>query len=447
MEERVPKWKRFVYSTIASEISRVAAFHDEVVQWQPRDHDPGTLLASIDNPERRAAHDAEQLSRSPATSRVVFVNGNLNYDHDIQATLSEIKRGLDRSSRLALVLYNSYMRGLFRFATRIGLRSAPLPDTFVTKTDLLSLLRLSGYELVAERPCVYSPLRCLGLGSIVNRLFPALPGLRRLCIAGVYWVRPVLPSARPSLSIVVPARNEAGNMPGLLERIPTFDGARIEMIFVEGHSTDRTWDAIEELRSEYQGPIEIKAFRQRGKGKADAVKLGLEQATGDLVTILDADLTMPPELLQRFYSAYAQGLADFINGSRLVYPMEQGAMRPLNFLGNVFFAKALSFVLGVRLGDSLCGTKLLSRANYERIRRWQARFGDFDPYGDFELLFGAAELAIGSMDVPIRYRDRTYGTTNILRFRDGMLLLRMTLIGLFRIRTGARVTRPSPRAK
>ena len=242
------------------------------------------------------------------------------------------------------------------------------------------------------------------------------------------------------LTIVIPARNEKGNIENALIRMPDL-GAKLEIIFVEGHSTDQTWEEIQRVSQAYGSRYSIKSFRQTGKGKSDAVRLGFAQATSDLVTILDADLTMPPELLGRFYLAYCEGLADFINGSRLAYPMEGEAMRFLNHLGNVFFAKALSFVLGNRIGDSLCGTKLMRRVDYQRMVSWRGDFGEFDPFGDFELLFPAAILGLGIVDVPVRYRARTYGATNIHRFRHGLMLLKMTATGLFRIRAGRLITR------
>jgi glycosyltransferase involved in cell wall biosynthesis len=185
----------------------------------------------------------------------------------------------------------------------------------------------------------------------------------------------------------------------------------------------------------YRHRFEIKTFKQTGKGKADAVRLGFAHATQHLLTILDADLTMPPEMLGRFYQAYCDGHGDFVNGSRLTYPMEGQAMRFLNRLGNVFFAKVLSWILDARLGDSLCGTKLLTRHDYQRMIAWRRHFGDFDPFGDFELLFPAAVLGLGIVDVPVRYLARSYGSTNIHRFRHGFQLLRMTMIGLVRIKT------------
>ena len=295
-------------------------------------------------------------------------------------------------------------------------------------------------KLVRLRPVAYLPWHFFGLGSLLNVVMPAVPGLRWLSLVTVAVLRPVMTAERerPSLSIVIPARNERGNIEDALRRMPNF-GAPTEVIFVEGHSSDGTWEEIQRVTSAWDGRagLRVRALQQAGKGKADAVRLGFSKATGEVLTILDADLTMPPEKLTRFFDAYCQGAADFVNGTRLVYPMEGEAMRFLNRLGNVFFAKLLSFVLDVRLGDSLCGTKLVSRRDYERFVRWRNDFGDFDPFGDFELLFPAAVLGTGIIDIPVYYRARTYGTTNIRRFRDGAILFRMSMTGLLRIKFGS----------
>jgi glycosyltransferase involved in cell wall biosynthesis len=241
--------------------------------------------------------------------------------------------------------------------------------------------------------------------------------------------------SRPGLTCVIPARNERGNIEAALQRFPPL-GCPLEIVFVEGHSTDGTWEEIQRVANAYSHQFRIRTLQQTGKGKADAVRLGFAHATEPLLTILDADLTMPPEMLPRFYNAYCEGHGEFINGSRLVYPMEGEAMRFFNRLGNVFFAKALGWVLDHHLTDSLCGTKLLMRSDYGRIQAWRRDFGDFDPFGDFELLFPAAVLGLGTVDVPVRYLARRYGSTNISRFRHGVRLLRMTLIGFLRIKLG-----------
>jgi glycosyltransferase involved in cell wall biosynthesis len=231
---------------------------------------------------------------------------------------------------------------------------------------------------------------------------------------------------------VVPARNEAGNIEQIFARTPEM-GAGTELIFIEGHSKDDTYQAIQAAIAKHP-ERSTQLFRQEGVGKGDAVRLGFRKATGDVLMILDADLTVAPEDLPRFFDALRSGDADFVNGVRLVYPMEKKAMRFWNLLGNKFFSLAFSWLLGQSIKDTLCGTKVLSRANYERVAANRAYFGDFDPFGDFDLLFGAARLSLRIVDLPIRYRERTYGTTNIQRWRHGWLLLRMLLFAARRLK-------------
>jgi glycosyltransferase involved in cell wall biosynthesis len=344
---------------------------------------------------------------------------------------------MSQGSRLFAVLYTPYVQWLFRLATWLGFRRGAIPSTFVTETELHSLFKLSGFELVRVRPSVFLPVWIPILSWLLNSVLPAIPIINRFAMTWIVVARPVrLPETAPSLSIVIPARNEKGNLEAALTRMPQFATSDVEIIFVEGNSTDGTWEEIQRLIKEYGSRWKLLALQQTGRGKNDAVRLGFSKASGDLLTILDADLTMPPELLPRFYDAWRMGLGDFINGNRLVYPMQDAAMRWLNLLGNKFFAKALSYVLGVRVGDSLCGTKLLARRDYDRLIQWRARFGEFDPFGDFELLFAGSELALGIVDLPIRYLERTYGSTNISRFRDGWLLLKMTVYGFCRLKLG-----------
>jgi len=429
-------WRRYVNRTIAAEISTITRHFARTIQWRPRKDDSGYLLTQIECREKSVAADLSELS-APVGDAAIVLNGNLNHHYDIQALLEELTPALGRSSRVIAVAYNPYLRAAYLLANWIGARAGELPTTFLTETDLRNLAALAGYQVVRIRPAVYLPWSMLGLGTLVNKLLPAIPLLRRLAFTSVITLRPLKPivGRRPSISIIVPARNERGNIESLLARIPDL-GTDVEIIFVEGHSTDGTWEEIQAVLARPTPRFELRALRQTGRGKSDAVRAGLDQARGELLTILDADLTVPPELLGRFYDAYCSGLADFVNGTRLVYPMERAAMRYLNRLGNVFFAKALGAVLEVPLGDVLCGTKLMSRQDYARMVAWRRGFGEFDPFGDFELLFPAAVLGLGITDVPVRYRARTYGSTNISRFRHGALLLRMVAIGLWRIRLG-----------
>ena len=438
--------KRELYSWVAAEVSRVARSCDRVVGLDPLRTHTDLVFEGVENAIKSVVVSPADLGGSGDADEalLVLLNGNLNHSSDVQGLLEGLRPSLSRRSRVAAVLYNPYLAWLYRLTDRLGLRDGPPATTFLTRVSLEGLARLSGFEVVRYRQAGFIPLRLLGLGTILNMILPAVPGLRWLGLVTVAVLRPLpAPPARtarrPTLSIVIPARNEKGNVEAALARLPSF-GAAVEVLFVEGHSTDGTWEEIERVAAAWDGRpgIRVRAFRQPGAGKADAVRLGFREATGDLLTILDADLTMPPELLPRFYEAWVSGAADFVNGSRLVYPMEGESMRFLNRLGNVLFAKALSFVLDAPFSDTLCGTKLLARADAARLTAWRKDFGDFDPFGDFELLFPAASLGLGSIDVPIAYRARTYGTTSISRFRNGFQLLRMTLVGLFRLKLASR---------
>ena len=423
---------------LAAQVSRLTRYYDAVVQFAPQPSDDGLLLRHVDCEVKSVAEKVADIAPPVDAARTaILLNGNLNHDLDIEATLASLKPRLNRLSRVIVVLYNPYFRGVFWLANALGWRRGPVPSTFVTREGIEALAKLSGYEIVQVKPAGYSPFRALGLGAAVNWAMPMIPFFRWFGFAAVVVLRPVIADgAPPSLSIVIPCRNEKGNIEAAIQRLPAFPAA-VEVIYVEGHSSDGTWQEVQRVAAEYGARLPVSAYQQTGKGKSDAVRLGFSKARHDLVTILDADLTMPPEMLPRFYNAYCAGLADFVNGTRLVYPMEGEAMRFLNRLGNVFFAKALSFVLDARVNDSLCGTKLLRRDDYRRMVRWRGDFGDVDPFGDFELLFPASSFGLGIIDVPVYYRARSYGATNIHRFRHGLMLLRMTLIGLFRLKAGA----------
>jgi len=434
-----PRWKNYVNAFLAGELSTLTRYYDRLIQWLPREDDSGMLLAAMDAPIKQSVGRDDpfpDLSGETEERTAILVNGTFNHDFDIQGLLVQLKPTLSRTSRVIAVLYNPYLRWLYNLANRLGIRKGELPTTFVTQIDLQNIVKVAGYEIVRQRLAVYWPWRMLGLGNAINRVLPLVPLIRWLSLTSIVVLRPLTAPSRPGISCVIPARNERGNIENALKRFPEL-GCETEIIFVEGHSNDGTWEEIQRVSALYGDRYRIRALQQTGKGKADAVRLGFGHATQPLLIILDADLTMPPEMLGRFYEAYCQGHGDFINGSRLVYPMEGEAMRFLNRLGNIFFAKMLSAILDQRIGDSLCGTKLLTRSDYRRMGAWRRDFGDFDPFGDFELLFPASVLGLGIVDIPVRYLARTYGETSIQRFRHGLLLLKMTWVGLIRIKMGA----------
>jgi SAM-dependent methyltransferase len=376
--------------------------------------------------------DAEQAL--PRGFQYVLLSELIGSVGDVGAVLGRARAALEPDGRLVIITHNFLWQPLLSMLESLGLKHRPPVQNWLSPGDLDNFLYLADLEVVRTGRRVLAPAWVPLLSAFCNRVLVRLPGVSRLGLIHYVVARPRA-SARTerSVSVVVPARNERGNIRDLVARVPAFPRGT-ELIVVEGHSTDGTWEEIERVAGEYRGPMRLVTARQTGLGKGDAVRAGFARATGEVLMILDADMTVAPEDLGRFYDAYVEGRGDFINGSRLVYPVERGAMRFLNTLGNKFFALAFSWLLAQRIKDTLCGTKVIGRADYERLARARAYFGDFDPFGDFDLLFGAARLNLKIVELPIRYHPRTYGTTNIQRFRHGWLLLRMCIFAARRLK-------------
>ncbi|MEY4687620.1 MAG: Undecaprenyl-phosphate 4-deoxy-4-formamido-L-arabinose transferase [Verrucomicrobiota bacterium] len=356
----------------------------------------------------------------------IILSDTLNLAADVQALLERLHAVSHPRTRLVVNFQNSLWRPLLSAAELIGLKARQPENSWLASSDVLNLLQLAGWSPVTRDGRVLVPFSALGLGTLANRWIAPL--LQWFCLTVFITARRAgsrAASAALRVSVVIPARNEAGNIAAAVERVPPM-GSEVELIFVEGHSRDDTWGEIQRVAAAHP-ERKIICLRQTGRGKGDAVRAGFAAATGDVLMILDADLTMPPEELPKFLDVIARDRADFANGVRLVYPMEQRAMQFLNLCANKAFGLIFSWLLGQTVKDTLCGTKVLRRADYERIAANRSYFGEFDPFGDFDLLFGAAKQSLRIADVPIRYRERTYGTTNIQRWRHGWLLLRMML--------------------
>lgn len=368
----------------------------------------------------------------------IIFSDTLNELWDVQAALDQAALLSHPGTRLIFNFYSRLWELPLKAARGLNLATPELHQNWLTREDVANLLYLSGFEPIRAWNEVLWPVWTPLLGPFLNRFAAKLPGLRHLTLTNFMLARPsqhearTQPAGEPVVTVLVPARNEAGNVPAIFERVPEM-GAGTELLFVEGNSSDNTYDAIQEAILAHP-ERRARLIKQPGKGKGDAVRAGFACASGEVLMILDADLTVPPEDLPRFYDALISGKGDFINGVRLVYPMEKEAMRFLNFLGNKFFSLMFSWLLGQPVKDTLCGTKVVWKKDYEEIVANRAYFGDFDPFGDFDLLFGAARLNLKIVDLPIRYRERTYGTTNIQRWKHGWLLLKMVVFAARRLK-------------
>lgn len=377
--------------------------------------------------------DAHELSLEE-TFDVILLSDLVNDVYDVQTLLERLRPLCRPDTRLILNTYSRLHQPTLTLAGKLGFATQLLPQNWLAPEDTENLLRLAGFEVIQRLREILLPLPIPLVRDVCNKILVKLWPFSALAWTNIHIARPapVETPVEPSVSIIIPARNEAGNIEAAFRRIPKM-GRHTELIFVEGHSRDDTYTAIEQAIAAHP-EWDAKLFKQRGKGKADAVRLGFEQASGEVLMILDADLTVRPEDLPRFYRALVSGKGEFINGVRLVYPMEEEAMRFLNLVGNKFFSLAFSWLLGQPIKDTLCGTKVLYKRDYERIAANRAYFGEFDPFGDYDLIFGAARQNRKIIDLPIRYQERTYGQTNIHRWRHGLLLLRMVLIAALRLK-------------
>jgi SAM-dependent methyltransferase len=375
--------------------------------------------------------DANEISLDRKYDLIILSN-LIGFVSDIQNVLEQVKKCCHPNTKIIVQYYNSLWEPLIKFTELIGLKQKTPHQNWLSTRDISNLLFISGYDVYRNSKRLIFPFYVPVISYILNKYLAKLPFFRFFSFNIYNFAKPFPVGQHAgyddlySTSLVIPARNESGNIENAVLRMPSF-GKHTEIIFVEGNSTDDTWRKILEVQQKYAGTHDIKAIQQKGKGKADAVREGYKIATGDILMILDADLTVPPEDLPKFYNTIASSKGDFVNGTRLVYPMDKEAMRFLNYLGNHFFSWAFTWLLEQRFKDTLCGTKVMFRTDYLKLIKNRRYFGDFDPFGDFDLLFGAYKLNLKIVEVPIRYRERTYGSTNISRFRHGLILLRMCL--------------------
>lgn len=363
----------------------------------------------------------------------IILSDFIGYLDDVQTCLEGLHRFCAPHTRIIVSYYNFLWQPLLELAESLGLKM-PTPDqNWLSPEDLANLLFLSNFEVVKVERRLLFPKYVPVLSGLLNRI-GTLPVLNRASLCHYIVARPLSRRSPENLStsIIIPCRNEEGNIEATIRRIPQF-GAHQEIIFVDGHSTDGTQDEIKRLIALCPDK-DINLLIQDGQGKADAVRKGFQAARGDILVILDADLTVPPEDLAKFYDALATGKAEFLNGSRLIYPMESAAMRTFNLIANKFFAMTFTWLLGQRFKDTLCGTKAMFRSDYPKLAANRDYFGDFDPFGDFDLIFGASKLNLKIVEIPIRYRQRAYGQTQIRRFRDGFKLLRMVLFAFRKLK-------------
>ncbi len=373
--------------------------------------------------------DAEKITLEE-TFDFVIISDTIGYLEDVQRSFDQILKLCKSETRIIITYINFLWLPILNFAEFLGLKMPQVRNNWLDIADITNLLQLSSFEIIKTGRKFLMPFYIPLISTCINKFFANLPLINYLCLNKFIISKIEQPeSSLNTVSVIVPARNEKGNIEEIVRRIPHM-GEHTEIIFVEGNSADNTFDEIKSVCNKYSKELDLKFAIQDGKGKADAVRKGFELAKCKILMILDADMTVPPEELSKFYEALVTGKGEFINGSRLVYPLEKDAMRTLNIMGNKFFSIMFTWILNQRIKDTLCGTKVISKKNYEKLKETKKFLGDFDPFGDFDLIFGASKLNLKFSEIPIRYKARMYGETNISRFKHGWMLLRITFFAM-----------------
>jgi ubiquinone/menaquinone biosynthesis C-methylase UbiE len=400
-----------------------------------------TELAHSRHPALEFATGNAETYDAGQTFDYVILSDLTGYADDLYALFENVRRHSHERTRVIVQSYSQVWRPILRLAELLRLRPRKPVRNWISPDDARNMLDLAGFEILTSSRRVLFPKRVPLLSTFLNGVVGWVWPLNALCLTWWLTARPEAAAAHDrSVTVVCPCRNEAGNVAQLFERVPAL-GSHTELVFVEGGSKDDTRAEI--VRQIAAHPeVDAKLVDQPGTGKGDAVRAGFAAASGDALVILDGDLSVDPEALTKFYRALAEGRGELINGSRLVYDVDPQAMRFLNLLGNKLFSRLFQAITGQRAKDTLCGTKMLHRRDYDLIARERSYFGDFDPFGDFDLLFGASRLGLKIVDLPVRYRSRTYGQTNISRFRHGLLLVRMTLFAFWKFQVAVFRARP-----
>lgn len=368
--------------------------------------------------------DVEELNITDKFDYVI-ISDLFHTSQDIQKILGNIKKITSSNSRIVISNYSYLWEFPLKMAELLGLKQKSPFSNWLSPRDIANLMEISGFQLVKHDKKLLLPFFLPGLSYFINRIIINVPIVNHLAMVDFFVARPIITKTEEySVSIIIPAKNEISNIENAIKKTPEF-GLKQQFIFIEGNSSDGTYEEMLRVQDLYQHK-DILIIKQSGKGKGNAVREGFELATGEMLMIMDSDLTTPPEDLPKFYEALKSNKGEFINGCRLVYPMEKGAMRFLNLLANKIFGWVFSYLLGQYVKDTLCGTKVLMRSDYLKIKENRSYFGDFDPFGDFDLLLGTAKLNLKIVEIYVKYKDRVYGSTQISRFKHGWLLCKMS---------------------
>ncbi len=401
---------------------------------------PSALETILVDPE--VGLNIESIAFKNKKYKTIFLTDLFEVSTDILELLSMVNKLLGKDGIIVICSINQKWNRILNLFERLNLKDENQKRLFINSTIVLNIAKVAGLEFVTQRNKQIFPFKMLGLGSLINNLleilfFPFSFGIRIYSILNQQ--ERLHEEKKYSKSIIIPAKNEEKNLKPLLNQIPKLEEDH-EIILAIGDSEDKTYEVAEEIKEAPYWPFEVKVIKQTGKGKANAVWEAVEEASKEVIIILDADISVNPETIVQFNSVIDTGKASFVNGTRLIYGMESGAMRIVNNLGNRIFQYIVSIIIGQKITDSLCGTKVFFRKDFNKIKLWKKLVQMKDPFGDFDMIFTAGYFGLKILEIPVRYQARVYGVTQIKRFRDGykLIIYLLNSIKIFKMSSNAR---------
>ncbi len=354
--------------------------------------------------------------------RTIVISDVVENCDDIYLLFNQVKEILSDNGKLIVTSVNSKWNILISIFEKLNLKEPNETQSYIHTKKIRNIAEGAGFEFINSYTRQIFPFKLLTLGNFLNTILEALFSYLNFGIKSYIVLRKTgFTKNNYSKSIIIPAKNEEGNLEPLISRIPRNN--KYEIVLSCGDSKDKTLEVANKIKNK-ENYFSIKVIEQTGNGKANAVWEALEKCTGEVIAILDADISVEPETIDDFFEIIDKNYGDFVNGTRLIYEIEKGSMRFINLIGNRLFQNIVGAIAKRPLTDSLCGTKVFKRDLVEKIKWWQNTFKMKDPFGDFDLLFTASYFSEKIIEYPIHYKTRTYGKTQISRFRDGYKLIR-----------------------
>tara|TARA_B100000214_G_scaffold104954_2_gene73639 strand:- start:15909 stop:17231 length:1323 start_codon:yes stop_codon:yes gene_type:complete len=378
--------------------------------------------------------DINNFLSDDETYDLIVVTDIFELTSDIYKFLDQLNNSINQNGKILITSINTKWNLFLYIFELLNLKNKSRPRSYIHPKKINSIAKSAGFELIKSYSRQIFPFKFFQIGNFLNRLLEITLNIFNLGINNyMLFTKTKNEFQTYSKTVIVPAKNEEKNLPILFSRMPDL-GKDVEFILVCGKSEDNTYEAAEDIKKSYSN-LDINVIQQSSQGKAGAVYEAIENSKGELLAILDSDLSVDPETLSTFFSIVEEGRADFVNGTRLIYKMEEGAMRRINNIGNILFQFVISYIINEKLTDSLCGTKVFKRSLVKKIYEWQSILNSSDPFGDFDLIFSSAYFGNKILEYPVHYRSRIYGETQISRFRDGFKLIIYLLESTIKLNT------------